>query len=153
VLPVERPAYLRQFGLAAALSHLQVWAAMTLALGLLFLLFPAARASDWPITFPEMVAISGLYQIWSFGACVALARHPIGIGAIFAMACIAPQIPLYVCSFREFRRIQDFQLRGAGEPITVDWPRGTLWVLGFLAILGVLLAWRAYRRWLLADID
>ncbi len=40
-----------------------------------------------------------------------------------------------------------------GQPPRATRPRGTLWVVGVFSILGVLLAWRAYRRWLVADID
>ena len=61
------------------------------------------------------------------------------------------QMPMWACAFRSFAKLHNSRLES--EPITWDWPQDTLWVLGFLAILGVLLTWLAYRRWLVADID
>ena len=125
VLPVDRPAYLRQFGLAIALSHFQLWGAMALLSGLLFLLFPAAGAPHSTVSFPEMVAISGLYQIWSFGVCVAFARHAVlGLATVGTMAYLALFLPVILGFVRLFRQLRD--PRPELVPITMDWPRHAL---------------------------
>ena len=33
------------------------------------------------------------------------------------------------------------------------WPHGVIWLAGIIAVLGLLITWDAYRRWLVTDFD
>jgi len=136
-LPVGRNAYLAQLGTAVALGQFQLWLGLS-AVAIAWCLFAAGQRPDVG-EMAQLLAASGLVQVWFYGLGVWLARYRsvnlvmavivIGIGIIHSMA-----FGMFMCGPASQR--QTFELV----------------VAGLLAIFGVMFAWDAYRRWLVADL-
>jgi hypothetical protein len=137
LLCVDRAAYLRQAGAAAALNQFLLWLCM--AAGMSIWLLGVAR--DMPLAeVVSWLALSALAQPWLFGLCVWSLRFRSQMGSfVFA---------LFVAML----------MGAAGVMMAADSPLKTsraivLGVAAVFALLGVLLAWHAYRRWLATDFD
>ena len=133
MLPVERGAYLRQFGLAVALKCFQAWivtlivAAVSLLLVLRYPLPPGVAAS--------FLALSASVQVCGLGLLVLLAKSVPAWLALLRGALI-PLLMLIL----DARNLFEWQY--------------TAWAISAsLLLLGLLLTCLAYRRWLVADID
>ena len=73
LLPVERKSYIRQLGTAAALSHFQLWAGMSVALVIWWLLI-GPRPLQLAL-FGGVLAFSAAFQVAVFGVAVWMARY------------------------------------------------------------------------------
>jgi hypothetical protein len=133
-LPVERRDYLKQLGAATALSFLRVWLVISAAALLLCML------SNPRPDFAEigrLLAVSLLTLFWFFGVGVWFARFrsPTSIIPLSAIGLLLLLVILAGWCFVTMTDSQPFQL-----PTAV------------MAIVGVLLACDAYRRWLVTDL-
>jgi hypothetical protein len=137
LLPVQRKSYIRQLGMAAALGHLQLWAGQCVLLVLWWLL---AGPRPFPLALlAGVLAFSAAFLLGAFGSVAWVARYRSGILAGSAATVLVM----------------------AAAPLTIWWslsPPGqlryeVLWIAGILAVLGLLITYDAYRRWLAADFD
>jgi hypothetical protein len=137
LLCVDRAAYLRQVGAAAALSQFLLWLCMAAGMSVWLLCIaremPLAEVVSW-------LALSALVQPWLFGLCVWSLRF-------------RSQISSFVFAFSVA-----MLMAAAGVLMAADSPLKTnrsivLGIAAVFALLGVLLAWHAYRRWLATDFD
>jgi hypothetical protein len=136
-LPVTRQNYLKQLGAAAALSQLQSWAVMALVLTLWWLAVP-----------PAAIPIAGLASVLiiSFLAQFVL----FGIGAFFSLPLFEKNSAvLVVFLFGLLSLLVAWTLM---RPAT-EWQYGIIGLSLFLAFIGLVATWAAYRRWLVTDID
>jgi hypothetical protein len=142
-MPVERGAYLRQVGAAAAIHHFQSWGSACIGVALWWLIIAKQALPIIPIA--NLLVASALWQIWSFGAIVWtvwLTRNRSRIAGILA-ATLAAILAIILIGVQ------------CKSPLRDELPR-----IGFLvaaaalfAAVGVLLTWHAYRGWLVADLD
>ena len=140
LLPIHRRAYIRELGTAAALSHFQLWAGMSVALALWWLL---VGPRPLPLALLAGVLVfSGAFQVAVFGVAVWAARYRtfVGAGMLFVLLVAAQPVQL--------RWVRYW---GVGSPGQL--PHELLWVAGIIAGLGLLATCDAYRRWLVADFD
>jgi hypothetical protein len=136
MLPVQRAAYVRQLGLAGAASQLQVWCAMVSA-AVLWWCVMAVQPPPWHAVV-SMLAISALCQFWTFGVSVWMARYR-SQGA-YSLWMIAAMLPTQI-------------LGGLSNAAPAAF-RGWAWPAGaVMALLGLLMTWDTYRRWLNVDFD
>jgi hypothetical protein len=141
LLPVERKSYIRQLIAAGALCHWQFWGSTGLALALWWLLFgprPVPLAS-----FPALLAFSAAFQAALFGVLVWTARCRSRAIGVFAVAVLFPPVVIL-----EVRWTRCWAALPPGKL-----PSEVLWGAGVLAVVGLLITWDAYRRWLTADFD
>jgi hypothetical protein len=137
LMPVKRASYLLQLGTAAALSQLQLWGAISISLLIWRLL--AVREAAPLIAVANILVISGLCQVWLFGMVVFLSLYD-DLFPNVVVGAVAVVIPICLVFW-------------PGESMATEW-QFTIWlVAGLFAMLGLLLAWAAYRRWLVADLD
>jgi len=143
LLPVDRKSYLRQLGTAAALSHVQLWTGMSAALALWWLLV-GSRPLQLAL-LGGVLAFSAAFQIMVFGAVVWIARYrsaarwAIGLMTMFFGAFVA-----FALQFVQTRR---------SAPSPGQLLHEALWIAGIVAVLGLLITFDAYRRWLVTDFD
>lgn len=148
LLPVRRRTYLKQVGMAVAVSWLRKWGGMCAA----FMLW-------WIMAAPEplrvglvvnVLACSALAQVGLFGIVLCLAwlaqgeppeRLPLllplvlgAIGGVFALPVV------FVAGI-----LHEYPLPGLGNYLL------PLTGVALFAMFGLLLTWFAYRRWLVAD--
>jgi hypothetical protein len=141
LLPVERNSYIRQLGTAAALSHFQLWAGMSVALVLWWLLVGPRPFQLAPLG--GVLAFSAAFQVVVFGVVVWLARYRSkGMGGVVL--------------FSVFFAVQLLQLRwvrfwSEGSPGQL--PPEVLWIAGIVAVVGLLITVDGYRRWLVTEFD
>jgi hypothetical protein len=142
LLPVERKCYIRQLGAAAALSHFQLWAGMSVALVLWWLLI-GPRPLQLAL-FGGVLAFSAAFQVALFGLVVWIAWYQAKARGVFVLFSVlfAAQFPLLLWWVRRWSVDSPGQL-----------PQEVIWIAGILAVLGLLLTYDAYRRWLKADFD
>ena len=134
---VDRASYLKQVGMAAALSQFQMWLGMTAVLALVF--FGVAR-QPLSVAVASVLTISALSQLWFFGLGVWLLRFRSPI--LYLLGWIASFHALIVAMI------------GTELAPTAIFQRSVvLIVVAIFAVLGLILTWDAYRRWLVADID
>jgi hypothetical protein len=140
LLPVERIAYIRQLGLAAAASHFALWAGIG---GTLVLWWLVAGPQPLPLSLLAiMLLYSAAFQIAAFGLSTWAARFrasTAGTPVLFALFVGAQVLQL--------RWVQAWSLGLPGQL------REVLAISGVLAGFGLLATWDAYRRWLVADFD
>ena len=138
LLPVDRPSYVRQFGMAAAVVQLKLWAGMSV--GLTLWLFLTARQSFSFTDLAFMLGIFTLLQPLFFGVGVWFLRYrnPGMLIGGFIGAVYVSMIPA--------------ALYAAPGPLD-PWRYSALPVAGIMALLGLLITWDAHRRWLVADFD
>ena len=138
LLPVDRPSYVRQLGMAAAVVQLKLWAGMSV--GFTLWLFLTARQS---LSFTDLAFVLGIYTLLQplfFGVGVWFLRYRnlgMQIGGLTG-ALYVSMIPA--------------ALYAAPGPLDI-WRYSALPVAGIIAVFGLLLTWDAYRRWLVADFD
>jgi hypothetical protein len=140
LLPVDRRSYLRQVGTAAAVGHFRLWAGMSVALALWWLLIdprplPLARLGG-------VLAFSAAFQVGVFGVVVWVARYPSRAPAGFA--------GIVMSAF--FSGVLSFQV-GWSKSSPEHLPHVALWVAGVIAVIGLAITYDAYRRWLVTDFD
>ena len=134
LLCVNRVTYLRQVGMAAALNQLQVWVGMT---AVFVLWFWWVAEQPLSVMVASLLTSSALFQLWFFGVNVWFLRFrsPIafsaGLAVSFQMTAMAAFVPLE-------------------KPSTAG---VVLVVAAIFAVLGLIVTWDAYRRWLVTDFD
>jgi hypothetical protein len=139
LLPVDRPSYMRQLGMAAAVGHLEVWAGMSVGLTLWFLL----TATWQSFSFTDLALVLGIYallQPWFFGVGVWFLRYRslgMQIGSLVGAVYVS-MVPA--------------ALYAAPGPLDI-WRYSALPVAGMIAVFGLLITFDAYRRWLVTDLD
>ncbi len=136
LLPVERKSYIRQLGTAAALSHFHLWAGMSMALALWWLLV-GPRPLQLAL-LGGVLAFSAAIQVAAFGVLVWVARYRSAARRFFLV------MTFFFGAFTAFIG-QHVQTRGTLP--------SKLWITGVLFVLGLLITFDAYRRWLVADFD
>jgi hypothetical protein len=136
-LPVERRTFLRQVGAAAALSYFELWLTVSVAVVVCWLL--AAKPRPEVAEIARALAVSFLFLFWFFGLGVWLARYRSPIAMIISIV-----LGLSVTQFV----MAAFLAGPAG--ISRSWQ---LPAAGACAVVGLLFAGDAYRRWLTADLD
>ncbi|MGO9115934.1 MAG: hypothetical protein ACLP9L_42550 [Thermoguttaceae bacterium] len=138
LLPIQRKSYIRQFGAAAALSQLQLWAGLSVVLLIRWLLTGSLLAELALVA--GVLVLSAAFQVGIFGMVVWAARYRSNarggfvMAAAFFSAVVAVEIRLALLSPER-------------------WPHELMWVAGIIAVVGLLLTLGAYRRWLAADFD
>lgn len=134
-LPVKRKSYIRQLGIAAALSHFQLWGGMSAVLMSWWLL---AGPRPLPLaTLAGVLAFSAAFQIAVFGLMVWTSRYRSRamVGAVLGVLLPAAYI---------------MQLLWIMPP---PLPYQVMWIAGGVVVAGLLITYDAYRRWLVADFD
>jgi hypothetical protein len=146
LLPVDRSTYLRQLGLGVAIGQVQLWCAVGAAT-ILWWVF-AARSRLPCIAFANILACSALAQVGLFG---------VGVWAVWLAHRYSSHLAflVFVFGFAAFSGAMSVVMDVAGKSLLAglqhsSWPAAAT---GLFALMGVLLAWRAYRRWLVADLD
>jgi hypothetical protein len=134
MLPVARVAYVRQLGLAAAASLFQVWGGMAIA-AILWWQTLAAQPMRFDAAV-RMLAVSALCQFWMFGVLAWFARYRSqGAYTLGMMGAMIPAQMLAAFSNEAMISVGFWAFPAAGV----------------MAVLGLLITWDAYRRWLRAD--
>jgi hypothetical protein len=139
LLPVQRKSYIRQLGTAAAVSHLQLWAGMSLGF-LLSLLLTGPRPIQLAV-LAGVLASSAAFQVAAFGLLVWVARYrtPVLLGLVVMALVMA---------------MQSVQMAWTQwSPGQSHLPYHLIWIAAVIAVVGLLITWDAYRRWLVADFD
>jgi hypothetical protein len=136
LLCVDRPTYLKQVGMAAMLNQFQLWLGMVV----LLLVWWQWAASELPaIRIAYTLAFSALLQPALFGVCVWILRlRSRMLVAIVAMVVF--QVAVFSAVF-------------AGQMDIVSKGAVVLLVAAIFAVLGLVLTWDGYRRWLVTDFD
>jgi hypothetical protein len=136
LLGVDRASYLTQVGMAAALGQLQTWLRVA-AVSVLW--WCCVFQQPLSVTVVYVLAFSALSQPAFFGLNVWLlqfrSRVPVVLGWMAYVVAVASATV-------------GIELR----PASSEWPV-VLLAAAISAVLGLILAWHAYRRWLVADID
>jgi len=135
-LPVARREFLKQLGVATAVSCLEMW---LIAVAPLLLSYAFAGPRAQLADIGRVLALSLLNLVWYFGMVVWFGRFrsprsllPLGaLGLALALAMLAF---LY---FGQMTQSRSFQVSGAVA----------------VATIGALLAIDAYRRWLVTDLE
>ncbi|MEN6557165.1 MAG: hypothetical protein ABFC54_03190 [Thermoguttaceae bacterium] len=139
LMPVARRDYLKQVATAAAIQQFWLWLWGAGIIVAWFCLFASPKNIGGLIG--AVLLISDLAQVWIFGlaACFFRYRSPmfVFLGMMVAMYPLVIPMVLYF---------------GPSPSIVASRPFLLAWI-GLLALLGVLLTWWAYHRWLVADID
>ena len=136
LLCIDRPTYLKQVGAAAAISQLEMW--LCSVVGVLIWWWLAA----YEVFSPKVVlalAFSALLQPWFFGVGVWFVRFrsPLPLVAAYIVFVQVTVISTMATTFGPAR---------AAQPVVLS-------VAAIFAILGLILTWDAYRRWLVTDFD
>jgi hypothetical protein len=138
LLPVDRPSYVRQLGMAVAVGQLQLLAGMSF--GLTIWLFLTARQ---PFSFTNLAFVLGIITLltpWFFGVGVWFLRYRnlgMQMGGLIGAVYVS-MIPA--------------ALYAAPGPLDI-WKYSALPLAGIIGVFGLLLTYDAYRRWLVADFD
>jgi hypothetical protein len=140
LLPVERRSYIRQVGVALALSHFQFWAGL-MAVLLVWWLLIASPPSPF-VLLANLLAFSAAFQVVLFGAVAWTARYRSKASLIFVLSV------LFVASMGAQMGLVS---------LSPSFPAQTLRVAMAIAcinvLVGLLITLDAYRRWLKADFD
>jgi hypothetical protein len=150
MLPVQRRIYLKQVGMAVAVSWLRKWGGMCAV----FMLWWITAASE-PLRLGLVVnvlACSALAQVGLFGMVLCLAwlaqrepperlplLLPLVVGAIGGVVSIPIALVAVMLNESPLLGLGNFLLPLGGAAL--------------FAMFGLLLTWFAYRRWLVADFD
>jgi hypothetical protein len=140
LLPVDRKAHLRQLGMAAAISQLQLWAGMSVGAILPWAL--GGVRDPFPPALAGVLVFSALSQIWLFGVAVWFLRY-----RSRALAVTGLMLGVYSCM------IPAVMMLRPGPTGDCRYGDTVLWGAAIAAVLGVLLTYGAYRRWLVTDLD
>jgi hypothetical protein len=150
MLPVERRTYLKQVGMAVAVSWLRKWAGMYAA----FMLWWITAAPE-PLRLGlavNILACSAMAQVGLFGTVLCLAwvargespqvlplLLPLVVGAIGGVLGLPIGLVCVALNESPLPGLGNFLVPLAGAAL--------------LAVFGLLLTRFAYRRWLVADLD
>jgi hypothetical protein len=146
MLPVKRRTYLKQVGMAFAISCFRIWSVRYTA----FMLWWVTVAPE-PLRLGLVVnvlACSALAQVGLFGIGLCLARLakrdspyllPVVFGAIWSILILPILTVVYM--------LKELPLPGPGNFLV------SLASAALFAMFGLLLTWFAYRRWLATDFD
>ena len=139
LMPVDRKTYVRQLGIASALRLLQLWGSMCIVCVLFWLLtipkpLPAAMLAS-------VVALSAVFQIAAFAIAFWIARYRSYVLNVFSIMFLVMAVHIFCIGFFRFPRPSDQM------SIEIAWP------VGVMTLLGLLITYDAYRRWLKADFD
>ena len=138
MMPVERATYLRQLAVAAGLSGIQLWSALAIAATVWWLL--VLRQSLPLAAVGDLLLVSASFQVCMFGSIAWLARCRTWLTGMMAVgAAVGVMMPLVMT------------ISDAGTP--ADWQPLAWLAAAVFAVVGVVLIWTAYRRWLAADFD
>lgn len=133
---VDRMAYLKQVGMAVAISQLQAWLGMA---AILLCWWQWFSPQIPPVTVAYVLTLSALLQPWCFGVGIWVLRFRSPI-QIFLGAMLASQVSAITIF--------------GGEPGPLSsWQPMFLLVAVIVAVLGLVVTWDAYRRWLVTDFD
>lgn len=137
LMPVDRRTYVRQLGLAALASDLGMWTAMSVSLFLWLIL-----VSSQPVQFTMLagaLAISGAFQMVALGIMVWMARYRERWLIFLPIMLIVP--------------ISQFAILGWTRSSDAGSFGELLCICGGAVVVGLLITWDAYRRWLVVDFD
>lgn len=138
MMPVRRDAYLKQLGCSFAIIQFMIWGVM-IAVSVLWMFSTAGKPVSGLLIYAT--AYSVMIQIWLFGLAIWTLsfRSFIMAYVIINMAIIFTGLATPLLAF-------DVQM-------LIQW-RPLIMLFGvLLAGIGLLLTWRGYRRWLVADFD
>jgi hypothetical protein len=136
LMGVDRASYLTQVGMAAALGQLQMWLGMAAASVLWWCCVVQQPLS---VALAYVLAFSALSQPAFFGLNVWLLQFQSRIPGILAWMAYVVAVAFATVGM---------ELR----PASSAWPL-VLVAAAISAVLGLILTWHAYRRWLVADSD
>jgi hypothetical protein len=123
--------------MAFALTLLQLWGGISIALGLWWLL-AGPRVLQFEM-FAGVVAFSAVFQVVIFGVVVWVARYRSTWLSVLALMVVFP-VP------------QMFQLPWLiSRPGQL--PDNVLWITAVIGLVGLLITFDAYRRWLTMEFD
>lgn len=146
LLPVKRTSYIRQLVAAAALSHFQLWAGMSVVLVLWWLAIGPRPFHS--ALLGGVLAFSAAFQVAIFGVAVWIARYrspspaPVVLVSVLVALVFGALVPLRMAWTRYWTVEQPGPL-----------PPEVLWIAGVLAVFGLLITGDAYRRWLVTEFD
>jgi hypothetical protein len=142
LLPVERKSYIRQLVAAAALSHFQLWAAISVALVIWWLLI-GPRPVQLAV-LGGVLAFSAAFQVVVFGVAIWWARYRSnGRGAVVLCSLIfGSQVPL------QFAWVGHW-CDGATGQVAYE----AMCIAGVFVVIGLAITCDAYRRWLVTELD
>jgi hypothetical protein len=136
LLPIDRPSYIRQMGINAAINIFAAWA---VAWGFLVLLYVFLLPNSYSAaTLGYLTLISALMQALFFGILVWIARHDSKLWYILALF-----VPVY---------LQIGLMAGATVWNSPSAGPTMVLIAAVAAVFGLLIAYDAHRRWLVADI-
>jgi hypothetical protein len=134
MMPVRRDSYLKQVGMLFANILFTSWGVM-IAVSIVDISTKAAKPGLEFLIYS--VSYSLMIQIWLFG---------LAIWIISFRSSIMPFIIMFIAFIFSVRNIPALE----GQ---VMFPWSSFILGALLACLGLLLTWRGYRRWLVADFD
>jgi hypothetical protein len=135
-LPIDRRAYFKQLGAAAAISQFHLWLVMGVTAALCLLINVRGQGALGVVAGD--LTISALCQVWLFGGMVWLAKcEDWFVGVAVAVPVVL--VPVILLSAGHYASREDWNL--------------VLPAAIIFAGLGLLVAWSAYRGWLAADFD
>ncbi len=142
LMPVDRKSYIRQVGVAAALSQLQLWVGTSIAMVFWYWLVNADPQPRQLSRLALILVLTGALQTGCFGIQTWIARfgslrwNSLGMLVYFLPA----QMLLFALVFRSPQTI-----------FNTIWE--LIWIAGSIALAGLLITFDAYRRWLKMDFD
>jgi hypothetical protein len=136
LLCVDRATYLKQVGLAAALSQLQLWLCMSMVMAISW---QCCERQLLPGKVAQMLSFVALCQPFFFGMSVRLLR----------LRSPIPVLVGYVAFFQVAELALFFLEMGPDGVAKLI----VLMAAAILAVIGLALTWSAYRRWLVTDFD
>ena len=135
MMPVRRDAYLKQVGMLVAYSQLTMWGVI-IAISIVWIFTKTAKPS--PEFLIYSISYSVMMQIWLFGLAVWILsfRSFIMTFLIMNIAVVFSAMPIMAF---------EAQMMNPWRPLI-------LLLGGLLTVIGLLLTWWGYRRWIVADL-
>ncbi len=138
MLPITRENYLKQFGIFSIINQFIIWGVF-MAVSILCMFIMAIKPP--PELLAYLIVYSLMIQIWFFGlAFWALSFRSIGL-TIFILYIVVLPTTLPIMAF------DPKMLK------LITWHPFIMLFGVCLAGVGLLLTWRGYRRWLIADFE
>ena len=140
LMPVDRKSYIRQLGTAAALSQFLLWGGISIAMALWYWLSNADLQPQQLSKLAVVLVFSGAFQVGFFGIQAWIAQYrsyrlnSVIMGILIGVA----QIPL-------------FRLLSRSSSTTCQLVHETMWIASSIVLVGLLITFDAYRRWLKTD--
>ncbi len=133
MMPVSRDSYLKELGISFAFIQFIAWT-LAIAVSIVWIFIVSAKPN--PEFFIYSITYSFMMQIWMFGLAIWI--YSSRITPLYLILIIITWLSV------EYMKALDVQM-------VVPWKPLILGVL--LALLGLLLTWRGYRRWMVKDFD